>query len=157
MQPPSKPDSILTTTGTAGNAPAVPVSSSRRRGAGIEPWLYLAPGLLIFTAFMALPTPGLLVLSATACNGVSWDTAAFEGCDNCVRAIQDARLRAAVLGHSEPIPCYVPLPALLGIIPAALTRQVRLQGGRGFQAGLFLPYIMPGVLLGVVGAWLLNP
>jgi raffinose/stachyose/melibiose transport system permease protein len=157
MQPRSKPDSGFMTTGTASDSSAVPVSSSRRRGAGIEPWLYLAPGLLIFTAFMALPTVGSLVLSSTSWNGISWDTAAFVGFDNYVRAIQDGRFQTAFLNNIKLIPFYVLLPALLGIIPAALTHQMRLKGVRWFQAGLFLPYIMPGVLIGVVWAWILNP
>jgi raffinose/stachyose/melibiose transport system permease protein len=35
--------------------------------------------------------------------------------------------------------------------------QGKVRGEKIFQAGLFLPYIMPGVLIGVVWKWLLNP
>lgn len=136
-----------------------PASASRRPryGPGLEPWLYLAPGLLIFTAFMAIPTIGTLILSATAWNGISWDTATFVGLDNYTRAIRDGRFQNAFINNIELIPFFVLLPTILGLAPAALAHQMRLVGARWFQAGLFLPYIMPGVLIGVVWAWILNP
>jgi raffinose/stachyose/melibiose transport system permease protein len=145
------------TTGAA--VPAAPVAAPRRTGlpAGFEPWLYLLPGLLIFTAFMALPTIGTVLLSLTAWNGISWDTAVFTGLDNYTRAITDGRFRNAFLNNIELIPYFVLLPAVIGLFPAALAHQLRLVGSRWFQAGLFLPYIMPGVLIGVVWAWILNP
>ena len=49
------------------------------------------------------------------------------------------------------------LPTILGLAPAALVHQMKLRGAALFQAGLFLPYIMPGVLIGVVWRWMLNP
>jgi raffinose/stachyose/melibiose transport system permease protein len=49
------------------------------------------------------------------------------------------------------------LPAILGIIPAVVVHQGKIRGAKAFQAGFFLPYIMPGVLIGVVWKWLLNP
>jgi raffinose/stachyose/melibiose transport system permease protein len=145
------------TTGAA--VPVAPVAAPRRTGlpAGSEPWLYLLPGLLIFTAFMALPTIGTVLLSLTAWNGISWDTAVFTGLDNYTRAITDGRFRNAFLNNIELIPYFVLLPAVIGLFPAALAHQLRLVGARWFQAGLFLPYIMPGVLIGVVWAWILNP
>lgn len=123
----------------------------------LEPWLYLAPGLLIFTAFMAIPTVGTLILSLTEWNGVSWDTAKFIGVENYRRALTEHAFRNAFTNNILLIPFYVILPAILGIIPAATVHQMRLRGSRWFQAGLFLPYVMPGVLIGVVWAWILNP
>jgi raffinose/stachyose/melibiose transport system permease protein len=96
-------------------------------------------------------------LSLTAWNGISWDTAVFTGLDNYTRAITDGRFRNAFLNNIELIPYFVLLPAVIGLFPAALAHQLRLVGARWFQAGLFLPYIMPGVLIGVVWAWILNP
>lgn len=157
MQAPSKADPGLLTTGGAGVAS--PVYAPRRSGvpAALEPWLYLAPGLVIFTLFMAIPAIGTLILSGTSWNGVSWDTAVFIGLENYTRAIQDGRFQTAFINNIQLIPFFVLLPALLGMIPAALVHQMRLRGSRWLQAGLFLPYIMPGVLIGVVWAWILNP
>lgn len=123
----------------------------------LEPWLYLAPGLLIFTAFMAIPTVGTLILSLTEWDGVSWGTAAFNGFDNYRRALTEPAFRNAFTNNLLLIPFFVIMPMILGIIPAATVHQMRLRGSRWFQAGLFLPYVMPGVLIGVVWAWILNP
>lgn len=123
----------------------------------LEPWLYLAPGLLIFTAFMAIPTVGTVILSLTEWNGISWNTAAFVGLDNYRRALTESAFINAFTNNILLIPYFVILPMILGLVPAATVHQMRLRGSRWFQAGLFLPYIMPGVLIGVVWAWILNP
>jgi raffinose/stachyose/melibiose transport system permease protein len=141
--------------GTA--ATAVPSSSTRRTGPAWEPWLYLAPGLLIFTAFVTLPAVAAVWLSTTAWNGVSWDTATFVGFDNYLDAIDDPLFWTSLRHNVILIPYLVILPAILGLVPAALVHQMKLRGATFFQAGLFLPYIMPGVLIGAVWRWMLNP
>ncbi len=123
----------------------------------LEPWLYLAPGLLIFTAFMAIPTVGTIILSFTRWDGVSWGTAAYIGLDNYQRAFTESAFRNAFTNNLLLIPFFVIMPLILGLIPAATVHQMRLRGSRWLQAGLFLPYVMPGVLIGVVWAWILNP
>ena len=135
------------------SAPATKPAARR----SLEPWLYLAPGLLIFTAFMAIPTVGTIILSFTEWNGVSWGTAVFNGIDNYRRALTEDAFRNAFTNNILLIPFFVIMPMILGLIPAATVHQMRLRGSRWFQAGLFLPYVMPGVLIGVVWAWILNP
>lgn len=138
---------------------ATPVAHGKRRGrnSALEPYLYLLPALLIFTAFLAVPAAGTIILSLTAWNGISWGSATFIGLDNYVTAVTDRRFQIAFWHNILLIPFFVILPALIGLAPAAAAHQLKLQGARWFQAGLFLPYIMPGVLIGVVWAWILNP
>lgn len=126
-------------------------------GSLLEPYFYLLPGLLIFTIFLAVPVAGAVVLSLTAWNGVSWNTAAFVGLDNYLTAFRDQRFWVALWHNLLLIPYFVILPAILGLVPAAIVHQMKIRGAAIFQAGLFLPYIMPGVLIGVVWRWLLNP
>jgi len=127
------------------------------QGSFLEPYFYLLPGLLVFTIFLAVPVAGAVVLSLTAWNGVSWNTAAFVGLDNYLAAFRDQRFWVALWHNLLLIPYFVILPAILGLVPAAIVHQMRIRGAAIFQAGLFLPYIMPGVLIGVVWRWLLNP
>lgn len=127
------------------------------RGSTWEPYLYLLPGLLVFTIFLAVPVIGAVVLSLTGWNGVSWNTAAFVGFDNYLMAFRDQRFWIALWHNLLLIPYFVILPAILGLAPAAIVHQMKIRGAGVFQAGLFLPYIMPGVLIGVVWRWLLNP
>ena len=132
-------------------------SPSRRTGPAWEPYLYLLPGLIIFALFLAIPVGAAVYLSMTAWNGVSWDTATFIGLDNYKQAFQEPRFWTALRHNLILIPYFVILPAILGLAPAALVHQMKIRGARIFQAGLFLPYIMPGVLIGVVWRWMLNP
>lgn len=141
----------------AGFAVQLPTPGSRRAGPRWEPYAYLLPALLVFTAFVALPIAGGVALSLTAWNGISWDTATWVGLGNYVDAVNDGRFWTAFRNNVALIPFFVLLPALLGLIPAALVHQMKLRGAAFFQAGLFLPYIMPGVLIGVVWRWMLNP
>lgn len=134
--------------------PEIPKPAARR---SLEPWLYLAPGLIIFTLFMAIPTVGTVLLSFTSWNGISWDTAAITGVDNYRRAFTDGAFQNAFKNNLLLIPYFVLLPMVLGLVPATIAHQLRLKGTRWLQAGLFLPYVMPGVLIGVVWAWILNP
>lgn len=132
-------------------------SRSRREGHAWEPYLYLAPALIVFTMFVALPIGAALYLSLTAWNGVSWNTASFVGFQNYMDAFREPRFWNALRNNLILIPYFVILPTILGLIPAALVHQMQIRGSRWFQAGIFLPYIMPGVLIGVVWRWMLNP
>lgn len=129
----------------------------RSRGSRWEPYFYLLPGLLVFTIFLAIPVVGAVVLSLTGWNGVSWNTASFVGFGNYLTAFRDQRFWIALWHNLLLIPYFVILPAILGLAPAAIVHQMKIRGAGVFQAGLFLPYIMPGVLIGVVWRWLLNP
>lgn len=142
---------------TVPSPPSVPRAKRRSQGSLLEPYFYLLPGLLIFTIFLAVPVAGAVVLSLTAWNGVSWNTAAFVGFDNYLTAFRDQRFWVALWHNLLLIPYFVILPAILGLVPAAIVHQMKIRGAGIFQAGLFLPYIMPGVLIGVVWRWLLNP
>ncbi len=81
----------------------------------------------------------------------------FTGFDNYVEAFTTNTFWSALWHNIVLIPFFVLLPALLGLVPAVLVHQLNLRGAKFFQAGLFLPYIMPGVLIGVVWRWILNP
>jgi len=132
-------------------------SRARREGAWWVPWAYLAPAIIVFTLFVAFPIAAAVYLSLTAWNGVSWDTATFVGLQNYVDAFREPSFWNALRNNLVLIPYFVILPTILGLIPAALVHQMRIRGSRWFQAGIFLPYIMPGVLIGVVWRWMLNP
>jgi raffinose/stachyose/melibiose transport system permease protein len=142
-----------------GRAEMVRPSASRgsRTGSPWEPYLYLLPGVLVFTLFVVLPVIAAVALSLTAWNGISWDTATFVGFDNYVDAFKDDQFWTAFKHNIYLIPWYVILPTVLGLAPAAFVHRMKLKGTALFQAGIFLPYIMPGVLIGVVWRWMLNP
>ncbi len=122
-----------------------------------EPYLYLLPAVIVFTAFMAVPVAGTMAISLTDWDGIALSGLEFVGLDNYVDAFTSDEFWRALWHNIVLIPFFVLLPAVLGLLPAVLVHQLKLRGARFFQAGLFLPYIMPGVLIGVVWRWILNP
>ncbi len=128
---------------------------SKRYGSNLEPYLYLLPSLAIFTLFVGVPTLGAVVLSL-----LSWDgytAPKFVGLANYVQAFSDPIFWLSLWHNVVLIPYYVLLPAVLGLAPAAVVHHLKLRGSSIFRVGFFLPYIMPGVLIGVVWRWMLNP
>ncbi len=147
-----------TQTDATGEQTAVaPVVSGRSTLSGVEPYLYLLPALLVFTAFMAIPVAGTVMLSMTDWDGVALRNANFIGLQNYIDAFTSSAFWSSLWHNIVLIPYFVILPAVLGLLPAVLVHQLKLRGAKIFQAGLFLPYIMPGVLIGVVWRWILNP
>jgi raffinose/stachyose/melibiose transport system permease protein len=140
---------------------AIPASTIAHRGSrsrfSWEPYLYLLPAFIVFSIFVAVPVAGTVILSLTAWNGISWNTADFIALDNYVTAFKDDAFWGSLWNNLKLLPFFVILPAVLGIIPAVVVHQGKIRGAKAFQAGFFLPYIMPGVLIGVVWKWLLNP
>lgn len=156
MQPPSPVRPLHAT------EPVIATGSIHQRKArvantALEPWLYLLPALLIFTLFLVVPVAGTVVLSLTEWDGISWSGIRFIGIANYSEALRDGTFWISLWHNVLLIPFFVIVPLILGLIPAAAVHQLRLRGASLFQAGLFLPYIMPGVLIGVVWTWLLNP
>lgn len=134
-----------------------PASSGKSTLARLEPFLYLLPALLVFTAFMTVPVAGTVLMSLTDWDGIAIDAADFVGFENYIDAFTTSAFWNALWHNVALIPFFVILPAVVGLVPAVLVHQMHLKGAQFFQAGLFLPYIMPGVLIGVVWRWILNP
>ena len=155
MQPLSPASSEVSATEPSTGSVATPLGGKPRFS--WEPYLYLLPGFLVFTIFVAIPVAGTVVLSLTAWNGISWNTAEFIWFDNYLTAFKDGAFWGSLWNNLKLLPFFVLLPAVLGLIPAVIVHQGKIRGEKFFQAGLFLPYIMPGVLIGVVWRWLLNP
>ncbi len=142
---------------TAGDAVADLPPPRRFAFGRFEPYLYLLPAVVIFTLFLAVPVAGTVAISMTDWNGIALDTANFVGAKNYTDAFHDPGFWNSLWHNVVLIPFFVILPAVIGLVPAILVHQLSLRGARFFQAGLFPPYIMPGVLIGVVWRWILNP
>ena len=156
----TSPASSAGVIGEAGAAIAAPAGPARRgiAGSAWEPYLYLLPAALIFTLFVGVPVVGTVVFSLVHYNGIgALSSAEWAGIANYTDAFTDPKFWEAAWHNLILIPYYVVLPAVLGLIPAAMVQGMKLRGSAIFRVGLFLPYIMPGVLIGVVWRWLLNP
>lgn len=123
--------------------------------ARLEPHLFYLPALVIYALFMVVPVAGTVGLSLVHWDG--WGAPSFAGLANYVAAFRDPLFWQALWHNLVLIPYYVVLPLAIGLVLAAVIEQLKLRGTGFFRFTLFLPYIMPGVLVGVVWRWLLNP
>ncbi|GAA4838478.1 sugar ABC transporter permease [Kitasatospora terrestris] len=124
-----------------------------RRPAGRKvAYLYLAPALTLYTAFVGLPWLHTVWLSFFAWDGVTAGT--WVGLDNYRQVLTDPALRASVLHALGFIGFYSLLPIALGLLLAAV---IGGRGGRRYPVSrtvLFLPQVVPLVAVGVTWKWM---
>ncbi|MGC3992675.1 MAG: sugar ABC transporter permease [Propionicimonas sp.] len=128
---------------------------ARRRLASREgrtvatPYLYIAPALLVYGAFLLWPLARAAQFSLYA-----WDTvspARFVGFANYVAMVNDPDLLAS-FGHAAVlIIFYAVLPIGLGLVVAAILNRARVRGLSFFRTVIFLPQVIAMVVVAV--AW----
>lgn len=128
---------------------------ARRRQASREgrnqltPYLYLAPALVVYAAFLLWP-----LLRAAQYSLFAWDTvspAQFVGFQNYVDMVSDPELLAS-FGHSAIlIFFYAVLPICFGLLVAAILNRAQVRGLGFFRTVIFLPQVIAMVVVAV--AW----
>ncbi|MEU3460676.1 sugar ABC transporter permease [Streptomyces sp. NPDC006733] len=115
-------------------------------------YLYLAPALALYTAFVVLPWLHTMWLSLFEWDGVTPGT--WAGLDNYRAVLADPALRASILHALGFIGFYSLLPIALGLLLAAV---IGGRSGRRYPVSrtiLFLPQIIPLVAVGVTWKWM---
>lgn len=118
-------------------------------------YLYLAPALLAFGLFALVPTLHSFYISFFDWNGVT--EGKFVGFDNYTAIISDDRLRGSFSHTLVLIAFFSVLPIALGLVLAAALTRVRVRGMTGFRVLLFLPQILPAVVVAVVWTMIYVP
>jgi raffinose/stachyose/melibiose transport system permease protein len=117
--------------------------------------LFIAPGLLIYLAFMIYPFLNTIYLSFTNWDGITANKD-WVGLSNYARIFgEEAALKAfvnniiwVILGTISPV--------VLGLFEALLV----WSGARGsilFRTLYFLPFVLPLVVVGIVWQWIYHP
>ncbi|MFE9040225.1 carbohydrate ABC transporter permease [Streptomyces sp. NPDC007818] len=115
-------------------------------------YLYLAPALTLYTAFVALPWLHTVWLSFFTWDGVTPGT--WAGLRNYATVLTDPALRSSILHALGFIGFYSLLPIALGLVLAAV---IGGRGGRRYPVSrtiLFLPQVVPLVAVGVTWKWM---
>jgi raffinose/stachyose/melibiose transport system permease protein len=132
--------------------PAVPAPAAGRGRLGPSPWhalAYVAPALVVYAAFVLYPLGRAVHLSLFDWDGLSLAT--FVGLDNYAEVVTDAQLRAA-FGHALVlIVFFALLPAVIGLMLAAVLTRAKVRGLPFFRTVVFLPQVVAMVVVGV--AW----
>jgi multiple sugar transport system permease protein len=119
------------------------------------PYLFLAPGLLLFVVFRVYPLFNGLVLSFTNAR-VGRSSMAFTGTSNYERLLEDARFllslwNTLVYTVASTLP-LVFLPLLLAVL---LNRGLPLRAL--LRSAFFFPFTLSVVTVGLTWLWLLEP
>ncbi|HEX7550307.1 MAG TPA: sugar ABC transporter permease, partial [Candidatus Methylomirabilis sp.] len=126
----------------------------RSCGAGLAPWLFLAPYLLVFLGFFLLPALWSAVLSLTDWKIVG--TPHFVGLKNYARLFSDPLFYTALKNTVTYTAIIVPLMALVGLGLALLLNQP-LRGRVVTRTAVFASYVVMVSVVGIVWRWVLDP
>jgi raffinose/stachyose/melibiose transport system permease protein len=133
---------------------------TRARGyqPGQRPWtayLYVLPSLSIYAFFVLWPILNTLRLSFYEWDGFS--TPVFTGLNNYAGLLKDEVFHISLRNNLLFIAFYTLFPIAFALLLTALMTRRRLRGMSFFRAGLFVPYVMSMVVVGVVWRWIYNP
>jgi multiple sugar transport system permease protein len=136
---------------------------ARVNRAGAAPYLFLAPAMVLFTLFLALPIGYTIYLSLRRVQvsglglGRGSRREVFAGLDNYAAAVADAELWAGwlrVLGYGAMV-----LAVMLGLalLFALMLDTAHVRLARFTRIAIFLPYAVPGVAATLLWGFLYLP
>lgn len=132
--------------------------TSRLRGvrrAQLVGWLFVAPALFMYTAFVLLPLALTFQYSFYRWDGIG--PSEWVGLGNYVNVLTDPDLVGVILNAFKLIFFFSFLPVGLGLIVAAVMRRIATgRFGTASRTVLFLPQIIPLVAAGIAWKWVLS-
>lgn len=132
------------------------IAKSRKRSRNRSPgepravgWLYTAPALLVYGAFLLYPLARALQLSFYDWDGLTLGT--WVGFDNYAQVFRDEGLRAS-FGHALVLMVFFAvIPLAIGLLLAAILNRAKVRGLSFFRTVVFLPQVVAMVVVAV--AW----
>jgi raffinose/stachyose/melibiose transport system permease protein len=118
-------------------------------------YLYLAPALAVFTAFVLVPLARAGWYSLYDWDGVT--PATWVGLDNYAEVVSDEDLRRAFLHALVLLFFYALLPVAIGLLLAGLIARARVRGLTAFRTILFLPQVIAMVVVAVMWRMIYDP
>ena len=113
-----------------------------------EPWLYLTPALAALLLVFGYPVLQLVVMSLQRVSGgvTSW------GFTNYLTLFKDDVFLKAVRNNLTMLIC-VPIMVVIALVLAILLFE-RIRGWRVYQTTLFLPYLLPITVVGLIFSYI---
>jgi len=126
--------------------------SAARRGTKIG-WLFAAPALIAYTAFVIYPLVTGIQYSFYKWNGVGPST--WVGFANYLRVFTDPNLLGSIRNAFVLIAFFTIIPVTAGLVLATLIRTMRAGPFSSVaQTILFLPQIIPLAAAGIAWSWM---
>lgn len=127
--------------------------------AGTSLWLpysLLALPALVYVLFVLYPLAATVRLSFYDWNGIT--APLFSGLRNYALLLDDRLFLSALTHNAAFLVFYTVVPVALALFLTALLVQERpIRGLAVYRVGLFVPQVMPMVVVGVVWRWMYSP
>ena len=117
--------------------------------------IYILPGLLVYFALVLGPIIAAIGISFTEWNGIGSPN--WIGFGNYAKLLSDETFYVALKNNALFMVFYCVIPIVVGLSLAALVWSLRRREQFALRTLLFLPYIMPTAVLGIIWHWLYNP
>ena len=140
---------------TKGHTQTVRRQSSRwkRNQARLTPWLFMAPGLILFTIYVMLPISQSIQISLYEWDGLS--PASYVGFANYVELIDDDQFYTALWNNVRWLVLFM-LALPIGLVMALFLNQV-VFGIRLIKSLFFFPFVISQVVIGLIFTWFYEP
>lgn len=116
-------------------------------------WIFILPALIGFALFYAWPTLRSMSISFTDWNMLS--PARPVGTANYQRLMHDPVFWQSVRSTGVYVLWNIPLQTVLATLLALLL--LRFSRSSWMRSLVIVPYLLPGVVVGLMGLWMLNP
>jgi raffinose/stachyose/melibiose transport system permease protein len=118
-------------------------------------YLYLAPAFAFYVVFVIVPLFQTIWTGFFDWNGITAGT--WVGTDNYASVFTDPLLREALVHSFEFIVFYAILPTIFALVLVGAIMRVRVRGLGSFRAVLFIPQILPSVVIAIAWRWIYAP
>ncbi|WP_246164724.1 carbohydrate ABC transporter permease [Litorivicinus lipolyticus] len=126
---------------------------SQQQKRALTPWLFMAPGIVMFLLYVVWPIGQSLALSFYQWDGLSAPT--YIGWDNYIELWSDPTFMVALKNNVIWLVLYMlAVPFGLGI---ALLLNQTVTGIRLIKSLFFFPFVISQVVVGLVFAWFYDP
>lgn len=122
----------------------------------VKPWLFLLPALIIYLTVIFVPSLYTLFLSFFSWNGVA-PHKDFVGLDNYIDLFtKDTVFPRALKNNLQWMFGSLVITLSFGLSLALLLNK-KIKGRTFFRAIFYFPYVLSGVVVATVWAWIYNP
>ncbi|MDE1995714.1 MAG: sugar ABC transporter permease, partial [Rhizobiaceae bacterium] len=126
------------------------------RGAGIAPWLYLAPALVLLLMWTYIPLAETFRLSFYQWNMLPTSPQRFVGFSNYTRIFALSEMRTALWNTLLYTIGLFPMSVIIPLFVAILTQDLKGRSRTLYRTLIFVPMIVPPVVAAILWRWLLS-